>query len=63
MMNPDDRRRFNIHLTEKGKGLLEQALPMALGFQMELVEDVSSEDKETTVEVLKQLTQTLMNLK
>ena len=63
MMNPDDRRRFNIHLTEKGKGLLEQALPMALGFQMELVEDVSSEDKETTVKVLKQLTQTLMNLK
>jgi len=63
VINPEDRRRFNIQLSEDGKAILEKALPMATGFQQELVVDVSPEDREVTVKVLKQLAQTLMGLK
>ncbi len=63
VVNPDDRRCMNIKLTDEGYAMLETAFPMASGFQNELVQGVSDDDKAVTVQVLKKLAATLMDLR
>ncbi len=63
VVNPDDRRCMNIKLTDEGYAMLETAFPMASGFQNELVQGVSDDDKAVTIQVLKKLAATLMDLR
>ena len=63
VVNPDDRRRMNIKLTDEGYAMLETAFPMASGFQNELVQGVFDDDKAITIKVLKRLAATLMDLR
>ncbi len=61
--NANDRRRFDIAITDEGKALLEVAFPIASGFQRELGEQISAEDKATTVNTLHRLMLYLMDIK
>ncbi len=61
--NEQDRRRFDIMLTAQGKQLLDQAFPIASGMQKELVANISPEDRDATVRVLRQLMFDLMALR
>jgi len=63
VVNPEDRRCMDIQLTKEGMAMLEKAFPMASGFQQELIQGVDEEAVESTVQVLKKLASTLMNLR
>jgi len=61
--NAEDRRRFDIHLTKEGKAILDTAFPLARDFQKELVQDIPQQDKEITIQVLKKVMGSLMDLR
>ncbi len=63
MPNEQDRRRYDIAITKQGRALLEVAFPIASGFQQELSEQISKEDKAKAVEVLRTLMLYLMEIK
>jgi DNA-binding MarR family transcriptional regulator len=63
VVNPNDRRCMDIKLTDEGYAMLETAFPMASGFQSELVQGISDDDKAITIKVLKKLAATLMDLR
>lgn len=59
----EDRRRFNISITPKGKDILDIAFPLARDFQKELIKDISRQDKDTTIQVLRKVMLYLMTLR
>jgi len=61
--NAEDRRRFDICITQQGRDVLDVAFPMARDFQKELVKDIPQQDKEVTVQVLRKIMQGLMDLR
>ncbi len=61
--NAEDRRRFDICITQQGKDTLDIAFPLARDFQKELVKDVPQQDKEVTIQTLRKIMLSLMELR
>ncbi|WP_067726627.1 MarR family winged helix-turn-helix transcriptional regulator [Oceanobacillus damuensis] len=52
---PDDRRVVYIQLTNKGKELMDEIFPKHQKVIEEIFEDVSTEDKQVLIDVLKKI--------
>ncbi|MEL6867474.1 MAG: MarR family transcriptional regulator [Bacteroidota bacterium] len=54
---PDDRRKFQIHLTQQGKQKVEKLLPMALEFRRKGWEGLTDEDMHHLLRILNRIDQ------
>ena len=61
--DPDDRRYYRIALTAEGNRALEVMIPLVLDFQQEVLSEIPDEDKATTIQTLKCISDKLINLK
>jgi DNA-binding MarR family transcriptional regulator len=50
--NPDDRRARALHLTARGRKLLEHAFALAAGYERELCADLSKKQREQLLDLL-----------
>lgn len=50
--NPADRRSWSLHLTAKGRRLLERALQLAMALERELCADLSAAERAQLLELL-----------
>ncbi|BAC12401.1 MarR family winged helix-turn-helix transcriptional regulator [Oceanobacillus iheyensis] len=53
--SPDDRRAVYIEITDKGKEIMDEIFPKHQRVIEELFEGISEEEKQTVIEVLKQV--------
>ena len=53
--NPLDRRTRELHLTDRGRSLLERALALANDFERELLADLSPREREQLLELLQRI--------
>jgi DNA-binding MarR family transcriptional regulator len=53
--NPLDRRTRELHLTDRGRSLLERALALASDFERELLADLSPQDREQLLALLQRI--------
>ena len=53
--NPLDRRTRALHLTDDGRELLGQALVVATGFEQHLCADLSADEREQMLELLRRV--------
>ncbi len=61
--DPDDRRYYRIALTAAGNRALEAMIPLVRDFQQEVFSDIPDEEKATTIQTLKCISDRLINLK
>jgi DNA-binding MarR family transcriptional regulator len=60
-LDPTDKRRFHIRLTEKGKDLAERLSPKFAFFQNELASGLTSTEREELINLLTKLFESLMD--
>lgn len=53
--NPLDRRTRELHLTDRGRSLLERALALAGDFERELLADMSAQEREQLLALLQRI--------
>ncbi|TMK98135.1 MAG: winged helix-turn-helix transcriptional regulator [Actinobacteria bacterium] len=53
--NPLDRRTRELHLTDRGRSLLERALALAVDFERELLADLSLQEREQLLALLQRV--------
>ena len=53
--NPLDRRTRELHLTDRGRSLLERALALANDFERELLADLSPQEREQLLALLQRI--------
>lgn len=49
---PQDQRTVRVTLTDKGRDLVKQAIPSALGIQSDIIGDLPAEDVATLIRIL-----------
>ncbi|MFQ5519189.1 MAG: MarR family winged helix-turn-helix transcriptional regulator [Mariprofundus sp.] len=58
--HPDDRRYFQIALTDEGNRALEVMIPLVRDFQVEVLSDIPDEEKAITIRTLKRISEKLI---
>jgi len=53
--NPEDRRIRGLHLTRKGKGVLERAGKIAIDYETQLCAGINREEREQLIDLLQKL--------
>jgi DNA-binding MarR family transcriptional regulator len=53
--DPEDRRVRGLHLTRKGKGVLERAAKIAIDYETRLCAGINREERETLIDLLQKL--------
>jgi DNA-binding MarR family transcriptional regulator len=53
--NPDDRRVRGLHLTKKGRRVLERAEKIAIAYETELCAGIDREEREQLIDLLQKL--------
>jgi DNA-binding MarR family transcriptional regulator len=53
--NAEDRRVRELHLTRKGKGVLERAKKIAIDYETQLCAGINREERETLIDLLQKL--------
>jgi MarR family transcriptional regulator for hemolysin len=61
--DPNDRRYYQIGLTEQGTEALDVLIPLVSDFQQELLRDIPSSDKQATINTLKYISEQLIAYK
>lgn len=54
-VNKEDRRSFDIFLTEKGKDIRNKLIPTAVGINNMIFKNITSEDQENLLKILKSI--------
>lgn len=54
-LDPEDRRRYMVFVTEKGSQLIERLLPVVQGYREIAVKDFSQEEKKVLVRLLQRM--------
>ncbi|MBM7692080.1 DNA-binding MarR family transcriptional regulator [Peribacillus deserti] len=61
--NPDDRRSYFVEITEQGKKLVEEAMPLIESLYDDILLNLSSEQVETFMNTLQQIQSNIKKLK
>ena len=53
--DPEDRRVRGLHLTKKGRGVLERAIKIAIDYETQLCAGINREERELLIDLLQKL--------
>jgi DNA-binding MarR family transcriptional regulator len=54
-LDPDDRRVRGLHLTRKGRGVLDRAAKIAIDYETRLCSGINREERATLIDLLQKL--------
>ena len=58
-LDPEDRRRYMLFITDKGRQLIERLLPIVQEYRMRATQGFSEKEKKTLIELLERMHQNL----
>src|ERR671926_764109 len=61
--DPDDRRVRGLHLTRKGRGVLDRASKIAIDYETQLCAGINREEREQLIDLLQRLQVTQTDLR
>ena len=59
--DPEDRRKFLIHLTQEGRGLVEKFLPQVVEMKKKNFSGLAKEDRNSLMSILRKVENNLLN--
>ena len=62
-LDPEDRRVRGLHLTRKGRGVLERASEIAIDYETRLCAGINREEREQLIDLLQKLQQSQTHLR